>query len=131
MSYMRTWLSSNGAQQKCDRSKRQRRAGALGRTWGGSVHLVDCVATRVNTCISGICMPISGTFKVESYSTTILRTVLVATCIDSYAVCTACAIGPAKTPPLPLPIASPIPPNMLRPSPVLRGPFLDMEPDLL
>ena len=47
MSYMRTWLSSNGAQQKCDRSKRQRRAGALGRTWGGSVHLVDCVATRV------------------------------------------------------------------------------------
>ena len=33
MSGMRTWLSSNGAQQKCDRSKRQRRAGALGRTW--------------------------------------------------------------------------------------------------
>ena len=24
----------------------------------------------LNTCISGICMPISGTFKVESYSTT-------------------------------------------------------------
>ena len=44
---MRTWLSSNGAQQKCDRSKRQRRAGALGRTWGGSVHLVDCGTSRV------------------------------------------------------------------------------------
>ena len=47
MSYMRTWLSSNGAQQKCDRSKRQRRAGALGRTWGGTVHLVDYATTRV------------------------------------------------------------------------------------
>ena len=48
MSYMWTWLSSNGAQQKCDRSKRQRRAGALGRTWGGTVHLVDYATSRVN-----------------------------------------------------------------------------------
>ena len=53
MSYMRTWLSSNGAQQKCDRSKRQRRAGALGRTWGGTVHLVDYATSRVKVKRNG------------------------------------------------------------------------------
>ena len=49
---------------------------------------------------------------------------------QAHSVYTACAIGHAKSAPLPLPIASPIPPYMLQPSPVLRGPFLDVELDL-
>ena len=48
----------------------------------------------------------------------------------AHSVCTACALGPAQTPPLPFPIASPIPPNMHWLAPVLRGPLRDVEPNL-
>ena len=76
-------------------------------------------------------MRISGTFKVESYYSTYYCTQsLCQLQALAHGIRTACVIGPAKSPPLPLPIASPIPPNMLRPSPVLRGPLLDVEPDL-
>ena len=47
----------------------------------------------------------------------------------AHSVCTACIIGPAQTPPLPLPIASPTANDTLRPSPAFRRPLLDVEHD--